>query len=233
MRHQSNRCNAQGGRAINREATVFIVDDTHEVRAGLSRLLSAAGYNVRAFESAERFLDERDRDTPGCLLLDFCLPGLNGLELQHRLVGSPIARPIVFLSGQSDIPTAVQAMRAGAVHFLTKPIDADRLFGAVEQAFKQDRAQRLERNIRISIQQRIMRLTPRERQVMNLVIHGRLNKQIAATLGAGEKTIKVHRARVMDKMSVSSVAELVRLNSRVGIAVEPALGRGADDLYQM
>jgi FixJ family two-component response regulator len=185
--------------------------------------VGAAGYKVQAFESAESFLDARDCETRGCLLLDFGLPGLNGLELQHLLVGSPFARPIVFLSGQSDIPTAVQAMTAGAVNFLTKPIDADRLFAAVEQAFKQDVAQRQERNILITIQQRVMKLTPREREVMNHVIHGRLNKQIAATLGIGEKTIKVHRARVMEKMSVTSVAELVRLSSRVGIDVEPAI----------
>jgi FixJ family two-component response regulator len=209
------------------------VDDTLEVRAGLSRLLGTAGYRVRTFESAESFLQESDSETPGCLLLDFCMPGLNGLELQRRLGGSPFARPIVFLSGQSDIQTAVQAMREGAVNFLTKPIDADRLFAAVGEAFKVDADQRFERSIRITIQQRMLRLTPRERQVMNQVIHGRLNKQIAADLGTGEKTIKVHRARVMEKMSVRSVAELVRLSSRVGIAEEPALGRGANCLYRV
>jgi FixJ family two-component response regulator len=199
------------------------VDDAQEVRAGLSRLLVAAGYRVRAFQSAESFLDEQDGDSPGCLLLDFCMPGLNGLELQHVLAGLPSARPIVFLSGQSDIDTAVRAMKAGAVNFLTKPMDPNRLFAAVEQAFRQDVSQRLERNIRITIQQRLLRLTPRERQVMNHIIRGRLNKQIAAELGACEKTIKVHRARMMEKMSVRSVAELVRLSSRVGITVEPVL----------
>lgn len=220
-----------GERAISSEATIFIVDDAHEVRAGLSRLLLAAGYRVRAFESAQRFLDEQSCESPGCLLLDFCMPGINGLELQHLLAGLPCARPIVFLSGQSDIHTAVQAMKRGAVNFLTKPIDPDRLLAAVEQAFRQDASQRLERNIRSTIQQRLRRLTPREREVMYHVIHGRLNKQIAADLGTGEKTIKVHRARVMEKMSAHSVAELVRLSSRVGIAVEPVLGRGADCLH--
>jgi FixJ family two-component response regulator len=200
---------------------------------GLSRLLRAAGYHVRAFESAESFLEQQDCESPGCLLLDFCMPGLNGLELQRQLVGLPSARPIVFLSGQGDIHTAVQAMKAGAVNFLTKPIDPDRLFAAVDQAFKQDLAQRLERSIRITIQQRLLRLTPREREVMNQVILGRLNKQIAADLGTGEKTVKVHRARVMEKMSVRSVAELVRLNSRVGIFVEPFLGCRADRQYRM
>jgi FixJ family two-component response regulator len=209
------------------------VDDAYEVRAGLSRLLRAAGYQVRAFESAENYLAAPDCESLGCLLLDFRMPGLNGLELQRLLVGMPCARPIVFLSGESDIQTAVQAMQAGAVNFLTKPIDPDRLFAAVEQAFKQDVAQRQERNIRITIQQRVLRLTPRERQVMNHIIHGRLNKQIAADLGAGEKTIKVHRARVMEKMSVRSVAELVRLSSRVGIGVEPVPGREADCLHRM
>jgi FixJ family two-component response regulator len=213
--------NSQGRRAINREVTVFIVDDAREIRVGISRLLVSAGYQVRAFESAEGFLAEQDCESPGCLLLDFCMPAVNGLELQRLLVGSPFARPIVFLSGRGDIHTAVQAMKAGAVNFLTKPIDADRLFAAVEQAIRCDAVQRLDRAMCMTIQRRLVRLTPRERQVMDLVVRGRLNKQIAADLGTGEKTIKVHRARVMSKMVVRSVAELVRISARVGNTADP------------
>jgi FixJ family two-component response regulator len=206
--------------------TVFIVDDAREVRAGLSRLLAAAGYQVRAFESAASFLEEQDAEDPGCLLLDVCMPGLSGLELQHSLLGSPQARPIVFLSGQGDVRTSVNAMKDGAVDFLTKPVDDVQLFAAVNQALQRDADQRLERAIFETIQQRLKLLTPRERQVMGQVIRGRLNKQIAADLGTGEKTVKVHRARVMSKMMARSVAELVQLAARVGISSEPTLGSG-------
>jgi len=207
--------------------TVFIVDDAREVRMALSRLLAAAGFQVRAFESAERFLREQDNEAPGCLVLDVCMPGLSGLDLQRLLVGMSCARPIVFISGGADIQTSVQAMKAGAVDFLTKPIDDGRLVAAVEQALRRDAEQRRDRAIRNMIQQRLSELTRRERQVMEHVIRGRLNKQIAVDLGIGEKTVKVHRARVMPKMGVRSVAELVQLAARVGIAIEPALCAGA------
>jgi len=206
--------------------TVFIVDDARRVRMALSRLLAAVGYQVLAFESAEHFLREQDADAPGCLLLDVCMPGLSGLDLQRLLVEMSCARPIVFLSGRSDIQTSVQAMKAGAVDFLTKPIDDGRLVAAVEQALRRDAEQRRDRAIRNMIQQRLGGLTRRERQVMEHVIRGRLNKQIAEDLGIGEKTVKVHRARVMPKMGVRSVAQLVQLAVRVGIAIEPALCAG-------
>jgi FixJ family two-component response regulator len=207
--------------------TVFIVDDAREVRAALSRVLTAAGYQVRSFESAERFLEEQDAEAPGCLLLDICMPGLSGLELQRALIGSQCVRPIVFLTGAGDVETSVHAMKAGAVDFLTKPIDDLRLFAAVEQALRRDAEQRLTAAIRSRIHQRLETLTPRERQVMGQVVRGRLNKQIAADLGTGEKTVKVHRARVMSKMEARSVAELVQLGVRVGVAIEPALGLSA------
>jgi FixJ family two-component response regulator len=203
--------------------TVYIVDDAREVRMALSRLLGASGYQVSAFESAERFLEEQDAEAPGCLLLDVCMPGLSGIELQRTLAGSPCARPIVFLSGKGDVQIGVHAMKEGAVDFLTKPIDHAQLVAAIEQALKRDAEQRRERDIRRMIQERLETLTPRERQVMVQVIHGRLNKQIAVGLGTGEKTVKVHRARVMLKMGAHSVAELVQLAARVGVAIEPAL----------
>jgi len=202
-------------------ATVFIVDDTREVRVGLSRVLAAAGYGVRTFESAERFLEEPAPETAGCLLLDVHMPGLNGLELQSALAASQYARPIIFMTGVGNIATAVQAMKAGAVNFLEKPIETRQLIAAIEQAIRCDAVQRLERAIRNTIQQRILSLTPRERQVMVHLVRGRLNKQIAADLGIGEKTIKVHRARVMTKMAVRSVAELVHMGTRVGVAIDP------------
>jgi FixJ family two-component response regulator len=213
---------------MNSEArTVFIVDDAREVRTALSRVLSAAGYQVRSFESAERFLEEQDAEAPACLLLDICMPGLSGLELQRALVGSPRARPIVFLTGRGDIQSSVHAMKEGAVDFLTKPIDNVRLFAAIEQALRRDAEQRLKGAISSLIHHRLETLTPRERQVMAHVIRGRLNKQIAAELGTGEKTVKVHRARMMSKMVARSVAELVQLGARVGVEIEPALSIGA------
>jgi FixJ family two-component response regulator len=207
--------------------TVFIVDDAREVRVGLSRLLTAAGYHARAFESAESFLKEQDAEAPGCLLLDVCMPDLNGLELQRALSSSRFARPIVFLTGMGDVQTSVEAMKEGAIDFLTKPVDDVKLFAAVERALRRDEEQRLERSIRNTIQQRLEILTPRELQVMGQVIRGRLNKQIAADLGTGEKTVKVHRARVMSKMMARSVAELVQLGARVGVSIQPTQGGSA------
>jgi RNA polymerase sigma factor (sigma-70 family) len=206
--------------------TVFIVDDAPEVRKSLSRVLGAAGYQVRSFESAEGFLAEHHDDAHGCLLPDVCMPGLSGIDLQHALVASPNALPIVFLTGMGDIQTSVEAMKDGAVDFLTKPIDNIRLFAAVEQALRRDEEERVQVEIRRLIHDRLETLTPRERQVMAHVIRGRLNKQIAAELGTGEKTVKVHRARMMSKMVARSVAELVQLGARVGVEIEPALDTG-------
>ena len=204
----------------NEIGTVFIVDDVPEVRSALSRLLNTAGYRVQAFESAESFLQDHHADTQGCLLLDIGLPGLSGIELQVHLRRSRGAHPIIFLTGRGDIQTSVAAMKAGALDFLTKPFDASQLFAAVDKAIRRDAEQRRERTIREAIEARMLRLTQREREVMTYVIRGLLNKQIAAELGPGEKTIKVHRARMMVKMRVRTVAELVQLAAKVGVMHE-------------
>jgi len=200
--------------------TVFIVDDDREYRRALTYLLVAAGYQVRGFESAERFLEAQDCDLPGCLLLDICMPGMTGMDLQRALVGTKRARPIIFLSGHGDIQTSVQAMKMGAVDFLTKPNDDTRLLSAVDQAIDLDVAARRERAVREAIQQRLQMLTQRERRVMELVILGLLNKQIAVQLGIHEKTVKVHRMRVMRKMEVRFVANLVQLVARARVQPE-------------
>lgn len=202
---------------MSEPATVFIVDDAAAIRASLSTLLGTMGHAVRTFESAERYLEAQEPEVPGCLLLDINMPGMSGLELQRSLAGSPHARPIVFMTGVGDIQTSVQAMKVGAVDFLTKPVGAERLRVAVEQAMQRDAEQRRQKAINSLVQKRFGILTPRERQVMAHIIQGRLNKQIAAELGTGEKTVKVHRARVMSKMGVRSVPELVLLGARIEI----------------
>jgi FixJ family two-component response regulator len=203
--------------------TVFVVDDAPEIRRSLSSLLTAGGYRVRLFESAEVFLSEHAAGAPGCLLLDIGMPGLSGIELQRALVGSPDALPIVFLTGMGDINTSVNAMKEGAVDFLTKPIDSKRLFAAVDLAFERDREHRGQVEIRRMIRERLDSLTSREMEVMRHVIRGRLNKQIAAGMGIGEKTVKVHRARMMAKMGARTVPMLIQLGARVGVEIEPLL----------
>jgi FixJ family two-component response regulator len=207
--------------------TVFIVEDSEEVGVALSRLLSAIGCKVRSFASAERFLNDQDAATPGCLLIDVCLPGLSGIELQHQLIGSQCARPIIFMTGMGDIQTSVDAMKAGAIDFLTKPIEPESLFAAIERALLRDAEQRMQHATRRMIETRLQALTVRERQVLAHLVRGRLNKQIAADLGIGEKTVKVHRARVMSKMAVRSIAPLVQLCIAAGIPGEPSSRVGA------
>jgi FixJ family two-component response regulator len=194
-------------------ATVFIVDDDADVRRALARLLHSEGYQTRTFGSAAEFLAGHDPDPPGCILLDLAMPGPGGLEVQASLVRAGCSRPIIFLSGNGSIEMSVAAIRAGAVNFLTKPVDHYALFAALEEALGIDCAERCRRSRRRAVEERLGRLTPRERQVLEHVVAGRLNKQIAASLGTVEKTIKVHRARVMHKMGAHSVAELVRITS--------------------
>lgn len=198
--------------------TVFVVDDDPGVLKSLSRLLRSAGLAVATFSSPRDFLDRDGADSPGCLVLDLAMPGLNGMELQQALVAAGRAVPIIFLTGRGDIPTSVEAMKRGAVDFLTKPVSDEALLAAVAIAIEKDRSQRLARAQADEIRQRLATLTPREREVLSHVIAGRLNKQTAADLGTVEKTIKVHRARVMEKMKAASVAELVRLAEQAGIS---------------
>jgi FixJ family two-component response regulator len=199
-------------------ATVFLVDDDASVRKALSRLVRSAGYDVQAFASAQDFLDSKPNNIgPACLVLDVQMPGLDGLELQQKLQSSASYFPVVFVTGHGDIPMSVKAMRNGAVDFLQKPVGGSELLRAIGQAL----ARAAEEDAALAelkdIRQRLDTLTPREREVMERVVAGMLNKQIAYELGTVEKTIKVHRARVMDKMGVASLAELARLAERVGI----------------
>jgi len=195
---------------------VFVVDDDPAVLKGLSRVLRSAGLEVATFNSPCEFLEQHDPHAPGCLLLDVAMPGLNGLELQVSLTAEGSAIPIIFLTGRGDIPMSVQAMKAGALDFLTKPVHDEDLLKAVHAALEKDRIGRERRAELDEIQERLATLTPREREVLNHVVSGQPNKQIANDLGTVEQTIKVHRARVMEKMKVNSVAELVRLTEHLG-----------------
>ena len=198
--------------------TVFVVDDYAPVRSAVSRLLRAAGFAVAAFASPEEFLAQYDPHTPGCLVLDLDMPAVNGLELQRILARKGSVLPIIFLTGHGDIPKSVQAMKRGAIDFLTKPVNDENLLAAVRAAIEKDRALRREQTELSEIRARLATLTPREREVLEHVVTGKLNKQIAGDLGTVEQTVKVHRARVMQKMRVQSVAELVRLTERCGIS---------------
>ena len=198
--------------------TVFVVDDYAPVRSAVSRLLRAAGFAVAAFASPEEFLARYDPHTPGCLVLDLDMPAVNGLELQRILARKGSVLPIIFLTGHGDVPKSVQAMKRGAIDFLTKPVNDENLLAAVRAAIEKDRALRREQTELSEIRARLATLTPREREVLEHVVTGKLNKQIAADLGTVQQTVKVHRARVMQKMRVQSVAELVRLTERCGIS---------------
>jgi FixJ family two-component response regulator len=202
-------------------STVFLVDDDDSVRKGLARLIKSGGYDVQTFVSARGFLESGGYNkVPACLVLDVRMPGLSGLDLQRELQAENAILPIIFITGHGDIPTTVRAMKAGAVDFLPKPVKDVVLLRAIEQALACAVRDSAERKGLEAHKKRLNTLTPREREVMALVVSGLLNKQIAFELGTTEKTIKVHRARVMQKMGVNSLAELVRLAERAGISKE-------------
>jgi len=201
---------------------VYVVDDDPAVRKGLDRLLRSAGLAVEAFASAAEFLAWDGQDGIGCVVLDVRMPGISGMDLQADLVARGIDLPVIFLTGHGDIPMSVEAMKTGALDFLTKPVDAEVLLNAVRQALHRHRAARTGRLETQAMRTRMESLTPRELEVLRCVVTGALNKQIAAHLGIAEKTVKIHRARVMEKMSVASLAELVQTCQRAGI--EPLTG---------
>ena len=197
--------------------TVFIVDDEAPVRKALSRLLRSAGFSVTAFGSPNEFLAQYNLHKPGCLVLDLMMPDFDGIELQRALARKGSVLPIIFLTGKGAIPDSVQAMKRGAIDFLTKPVNDEQLLAAIRVAIEEDRTARREQAELFKIRARFATLTPREQEVLRHVVTGKLNKQIADDLGTVEQTIKVHRGRVMAKMKVQSVAELVRLAERCGI----------------
>jgi FixJ family two-component response regulator len=204
--------------ALPETPVVFLVDDDPSVRRALARLIKSAGHQVQTFASAQEFLGTRAcGEEAACLVLDVRMPGLTGIELQRQLQTLNRNVPIVFMTGHGNIPMSVQAMKAGAVDFLPKPVKDTDLLRAIEQALARAVRDRAEWNELEDGRQRVDRLTPREREVMVLVVRGLLNKQIAFELGTVEKTIKVHRARVMEKMQVNSLADLVRLAEKIGI----------------
>ncbi|MFL9869710.1 response regulator [Paraburkholderia fungorum] len=197
------------------ETLVFVVDDDDSVRRALARLIRSAGHSVEVFASAREFLGEVDVDArPACLVLDVQLPDLDGLQLQHQIDAT---LPIIFLTGHGDIGMTVRAMKAGATDFLTKPVCDEDLLRAIEFALESAKQRFASRCERDTVRQRYNRLTPREREVMALVVTGRLNKQVAGELGTAEKTIKAHRAQVMTKMEVTSLAQLIHIIDRVDV----------------
>ena len=199
-------------------ARVHIVDDDDSFRTAMARRLKNAGYEVAVYPSAQDLLDRLpDENEPGCILLDVRIPGLSGPELQERLSELGSTLPIVFLSGYADVQTTVRAIKGGAEDFLTKPVSSEELLGAVERALAHHQVARNQRNKLDAVRAHIAKLTPREREVFELVIRGKTNKQVAAILGATERTIKAHRHRVMEKMEVQSLAELVSVAERAGI----------------
>ena len=200
------------------ETTVFIVDDDPSARQGLLRLVSAAGMNAESFNSAKDFLESEKYKMPGCIILDVRMPEMTGPELQDQLTNEGAEMPIIFLSGHADVPTTASTMRKGAVNFLTKPVDGEDLLKAIRESLSKDETNRMDHEEVNIINNKIKTLTSREYEIMTFVITGMLNKQIAGELDISEETVKIHRGRVMHKLGIVSVAELVRLCEKVGIS---------------
>jgi FixJ family two-component response regulator len=201
--------------------TIHIVDDDAPFRTAIRRVLEASGYHVVLYDSAEQLLANLPAGDPGCILLDVRMPGLSGPQLQERLAELGNRVPIVFLTGHGDIPMSVQAIKAGAEDFLTKPVARQKLVAAVERALARDAQQRAHDGELETLRVRVSRLTPRESEVFALVVRGKLNKQIAGELGTAERTVKAHRQKVMEKCEAQSLAELVRMAERLGMAAAP------------
>jgi FixJ family two-component response regulator len=201
---------------VSEPAVVFVVDDDPSMRRSLESLLRSIGHDVRLFSSAQEFMQAERPEAPGCLVLDVRLPGMSGLTFQQELAKAGIALPVIFITGHGDVPMTVRAMKAGAAEFLTKPFDDQVLLDAIHAAIERDRARRRDAASLAALKVRYDELTQRERQVLKLVVAGRVNKQIAAELGLSLVTVKVHRGQVMRKMLAKSVAELVRMADRLG-----------------
>jgi FixJ family two-component response regulator len=196
---------------VTPESTVYVVDDDPAVRDGLKALLTVSGYRIEAFDSAESFLAAADRGAVGCAILDIRMPGMNGLELQRELKRRGIALPVVIVTGHGDVPLAVAALKAGAVDFLEKPFDSDALLASIAEALRRNAAARVSTFDRDTVAARVAQLTPREREVMDLVVAGHPNKVVADRLGIAVRTVEIHRARVMEKTEARNLSELIRM----------------------
>ena len=197
--------------------TIFVIDDDASMRRALSFLLESAGYKVETHSSAEEFLRREHYDGVGCIILDVRMPGLSGMDLQEKLIRYDYRMPIIFLTGHGELSMGVQAMKKGAIDFLTKPCDDEQLLGAVQSAIEKDMQARGKYKEKQEIRRRIELLTPRENEILRYVIGGMLNKQIAAKLGIAEPTVKIHRGRIMVKLCAESVADLIHLAGKAGI----------------